>query len=385
MIRQIQSVEPVDVAVIGGGPNGLYCAFRLRQEFPHLRVVVFESGRILENLRGFPDVIWHSEMGELKFPSSINGAINDSYRPTTSELIRYYEYFASEQSITVHENSRVIRIEGVKDSVARFQITINDAHAVSAFSVRYIVLCTGQFGNPKKIDVELGEARVTRSFDTNTRGKRVVVVGSGNFAVDCITYLLPFNTMHWVFRSSTWQKPFYSVVEQFEGVLQNFGHNLRIHANSNVVKFEGSSQMYLDSGERIEYDICHSLIGATPKSHLVEVSEIATVGDSLALNSYRETSVRGLFAFGSVASQSNTEGDAPVFIHNGNENILRKVASRIAIYEADFMSSPHAQVLHRDDDDDVPAASVTERLNSAPKRWRAGAVSRIIPRLLFPR
>ena len=84
-----------DIVIIGAGPNGLNALYELQIKFPEKNIMLIEkSNKVVNNLRKFPDVMWHSPMEELKLPMEINDSIKDEYNPITSELVRYYENFS---------------------------------------------------------------------------------------------------------------------------------------------------------------------------------------------------------------------------------------------------------------------------------------------------
>lgn len=65
-------MEKYDIVIIGGGPNGLACGYRFSKEMPSKRILILEKNKILNSLRYYPRVLWHSAMKELETALAIN-------------------------------------------------------------------------------------------------------------------------------------------------------------------------------------------------------------------------------------------------------------------------------------------------------------------------
>ena len=55
------------VCVIGSGPNGLYASYQLQNN--NISYICLDKGEILNNLKSYPNILWHSEIKYLTFPT----------------------------------------------------------------------------------------------------------------------------------------------------------------------------------------------------------------------------------------------------------------------------------------------------------------------------
>lgn len=168
------SVDPIDVAVVGGGPAGLTAALYAARGLA--RTVVFEKGMPggqivttdhVENFPGFPDGVSGFDLGELMARQAA----------THGAEIRA---FAEVEAIT-----------SVPDG--GFTLTVGD----ETFVARTVVVATGAV--PRKLGIP-GEAEYTgrgvswcaTCDGAFFRDRKVVVVGGGNAAIEEALFLTKF-------------------------------------------------------------------------------------------------------------------------------------------------------------------------------------------------
>ncbi|WP_308310489.1 NAD(P)-binding domain-containing protein [Streptomyces sp. CC210A] len=182
-------MERVEVAVIGGGQSGLAAAHTLRER--GLTPVVLEASaqaagawpHYYDNLTLFSPARYSSLPG-LPF-----GGNPDRY-PRRDEVVDYLLRYAEHLDAEVRTGRRVEKVRADGDG---FRLTFADGAELGA---RAVVAATGGFGRPHRpmlpgLDsfsgtvLHVSEYRSPEAF----AGRRVVVVGAGNSAVQVATEL----------------------------------------------------------------------------------------------------------------------------------------------------------------------------------------------------
>src|SRR5262245_14579816 len=164
-----------DAVVVGAGPVGLACGIEIKRE--GLKALIVEKGTLVNSIVGYParmeffstpDLI---EIGGHPFP--VQG-----YKPTREEGLEYYRGVAMREGLDVRLYERVLAVEGAKHG-----FTVRTTRASHA--ARHIVLCTGFFDVPNRLDVP-GEdlPKVTHYYREPFPyvGQKVVIVGAKNSA-----------------------------------------------------------------------------------------------------------------------------------------------------------------------------------------------------------
>ncbi|UPT43233.1 MULTISPECIES: NAD(P)/FAD-dependent oxidoreductase [Streptomyces] len=176
-------MEQFDVVVIGGGQSGLAAASALIQE--GLRPVVLEaSDHPVGSWPGYYDsLLLFSPARFSALPGLPFGGDGDRY-PHRDEVADYLSRYADRLGAEVRTRTRVASVERAG---AGFNVTTADGRSMSAAG---IVAATGAFGNPllpalpgqEHFTGEVLHAADYRNPEPYA-GKRVVVVGGGNTAV----------------------------------------------------------------------------------------------------------------------------------------------------------------------------------------------------------
>lgn len=335
----LKTTNSPDFLVIGAGPNGLYAADKLRQTFPGRSLMVFEQGNVASTCFEMPNVRWHSEMSELKLSLFMNSHIPDDYRPTSAELGRYYQEFALDRGLNVATGVRVSRIRRVAETAQNRNMLlvadlVSEAGGVKLPSVRarYIILCSGVFGNPRKI-AQLREGEYTTRLDTSLKGKRLALVGSGNSAADAVIHLLPHNEIFWLTRGQP-KRLFPSVAESFASVVESNKSRLTTLTGVEVVGVGPEKSLSLSNGKVLkEIDEVIALTGFHSVSSLAQKSGFELEGECLRTTDSFETSVRGVFAFGSIMARWDEKSNKsePTYVHNGNPEKFEVIVDEILV------------------------------------------------------
>ena len=323
-------MERYDIIIIGGGPNGLACAYRFMKEMPSKRILVLEKNRILNSLRHYPNVLWHSSMKELKLPSYLNGAIEDKYSPTSDELVKYYEHFASQHRLNILEDHKVIDIVKSDFEEVTYNLEVQHDNQILKFNSKIIIICSGIYGNPRKLPIKSDYKHCTNQFEVGTKNKKLLLVGGGNSATDYIIHLLPKNKITWVIRGSAWKSEYFTLTKKFNEIMALYSHNLTLYLNTSIKDISADRTVTLSNNVVIDkIDECNLFLGYNSRNMLFEKIGLEFDHECLKLYEGYETNLKNIYAFGSVMAR--WDGDAPrqTYIHNGNPPELEEIINHV--------------------------------------------------------
>lgn len=171
-----------DIAVIGAGPCGIAVGVAAAQA--GLSCVLFDRGAITQGMKDHPTYVTYFsgpeklEIADLPFTTSGD-------KPTRREALRYYRKVAEYFGLTVRQYTEVTAVERQGDG---FVLRTRTRDGVEdSFRARTVVVATGYYDNPRRLDVpgaELG--KVVYYFDEpyGYWDQDVIVVGGGNSAAD---------------------------------------------------------------------------------------------------------------------------------------------------------------------------------------------------------
>jgi thioredoxin reductase (NADPH) len=172
-----------DIVIVGSGPAGIALAYAAQQR--GLTYLVLERAKFAQTIRDYPfeskthsppsdlELIW----GELSSPTNF---------PTREETLAHYEWFAIQK-----HRLHIRTSECVKHLVGKDQNFVLETDC-STYEARKVILATGGFGVPRRLNIT-GEiaSRVSYLF-TDKRpfaGQDILVVGGGNSAAEAALQL----------------------------------------------------------------------------------------------------------------------------------------------------------------------------------------------------
>ncbi len=319
-----------EIVIVGAGPNAINAYYKLKEFNKSAKIVIFDKGNSLNNLRNLPEVRWHSTMKELKLESSINAQIDDSYIPMSSELIRYYEEFIKEHQIMINEFQEVKNIIAQNKENYNYKIEVKDIKKQSNHFVfsKNILICTGIYENKRKLDINTAFDFCSYESNLSHRNKNLVLVGGGGSAIDFILNLLPHNKITWIIKRDTWKNIRPNLEKTFKKTLEEFSSNLKVEFNTEIKQINNDRSIILSNKKRIlNIDKIHILIGHNSKSELLKKIEAEFNNECLNLDKNFQTSLKGIYAFGSIMSKWDLENNKPLdfFVENGHPQELKKI------------------------------------------------------------
>lgn len=326
----------VDVLVIGAGPNGVSAYRGVKSTLPHLNVLLVDKGFPFQNLRDMPNAQWHSPMRSLKLGFSLDNSIPDDYVPTTSEYVDYCKLCFAEIDPIFISGVQVTKLEFLcqKKLVQVEALYENEIHIIES---RYIILASGIYGNKVKPKFDLGQHKISYSYDFGYSNKNLVVVGAGPSAVDAIISLLPFNIIHWVYRSKSPKPVYRTLLPSFNELCYRFKTNLIHYPSSYIIEYdELLSKVQLSTGSSIDaVDNVIVMSGFNSCSDVILNSSIKLESDCVIQSDFHETSVPNVFVFGSISARWDAVSlmKEDTFVSNGNLSKLSLILNTIVTRE----------------------------------------------------
>ena len=302
------------IIIIGGGPNGIYCFNTMKKKFPDKNLGLIEKSSISNNIKKYPNVIWHNKFDALSFDSENK---NNTKHPTTKEVINYYEDYFIKNNLKFIKNEviDIIKYEGI------YKIILKDNEILSKF----IIISTGIYENKNTLNINTNYPYIKYSYiDLKITNKNLVLIGGGNSSIDYIIYLLPNNKITWILRNTYTRNSAH--LDKFNNIIQKYRSNLCIYENTNVKEFYKNNSLLLSNNTLIkDIDNCNILIGYNNISDLIKKIGIQHDNKFINIDENYQTSLKNIFIFGSLASQNNDM----VYINKGNPDRLKKIINYI--------------------------------------------------------
>lgn len=331
----VNKVNNYDIIIVGGGPNGIYCLYEFNKIFPKKKIILLEKKLVVNNIFSYPNVLWHSTMGELKLPSYLNQAINDLHQPTSNEVAKYFKHFSEEHNLNILENHEVTNISSIDNK--NYNLEVKKENETINFNSKVVILSTGIYENVNKLEIDVDNKFCTHHMDINNENKNIVLVGGGNSAADFIIYQLQKNKIHWVIKYDEWRSIFSNLVNKFDEVTSKYKDNLIIYKNTKIKKIYSNNKIELSDGKLIQsVDKCYLLIGCNSKNQLFNKIGLKYDNKCLYLDENYQTNLKNIYAFGSIMTKWSHQKNRPqpAYIHNGNPIKLKKIVNGIIKNEA---------------------------------------------------
>ena len=311
---------PPPVAIVGAGPTGIACAIELQKL--GIEAVCFDRGSILDSIYHFPEeMVWFSTRDLLDIagvPFSSPHA-----HPTRLDTLAYYRAVAERFQVRVEPDTEVVRAE--PHPGGGFSITVRASGVETDRPAEGVILATGFFGNPRKLDVPGAALPHVHSRFVSAypfHGRRVLVVGGKNSAAEAALDLYRHGARVTLAvrgpaiseRVKYWIKP------DLENRIA--AGAIRAHFRSRVVEIRpGSALLATPSGEiEIEAEAVFPLIGYEPDFALLERCGVVLEGETRVPSHDLETlesNVPGLYLAGAILTGTET---GRIFIENSRHH-----------------------------------------------------------------
>ena len=305
-------IEPVDIAVIGGGPAGMFAAFYggMRQASVKIIESMPQLGGQLAAL--YPEKYIYDVAG---FPKVTAQELVDS-------LQRQMEHFSQE-----------VCLEEKVTNVIKREERLFEIHTNKAVHLARAVIITGGVGAFEPRKLELPEAATYESKnlhyfirDLNQfKGQKVLISGGGDSAVDWALMLEPIaESVTLIHRRDKFRAHEHSVNN-----LMNSKVNIIVPTE--ITRLEGETDIErvvltnVKTGEQQTIDVDAVIVNFGFISSLGPISEwgLHIQGGSIVVDTRMETNIPGIFAAGDITTYPGKLkliavgfGEAPTAINN---------------------------------------------------------------------
>ncbi len=174
--------DSVDVAIVGAGPCGLAAAITMLRA--GMSCVVFDGGAVTSTITAYPTYVHFFSTAEKLSIGGLPFTIGGD-KPGRRDALAYYRSAVTYFGIPVHQFEKVTEVTGTAgDFVVH---TLRRGGEVRATRARFVIIATGYFGSPNKLNVP-GETleHVSHIYREGHEAfeQDAVVVGGGNSAAE---------------------------------------------------------------------------------------------------------------------------------------------------------------------------------------------------------
>ncbi|WP_214765113.1 MULTISPECIES: YpdA family putative bacillithiol disulfide reductase [unclassified Exiguobacterium] len=323
----------LDCLIIGAGPCGLSAAIEMQDR--GLAVEVIEKGNIVEAIYQYPT---HQTFFSSSEKLEIGGVpfINKELKPKRQDALVYYREVVKRKEITIRPFETVERISKRTDGEG-FEVVSSRMEETVTRQARALVLATGYYGLPNKMDVPGEELpHVSHYFKEGHPffGQDVVVIGGKNSSVDAAIELEKAGAhVTLLYRGEAYSpsiKPW--VLPNFEALVR--AEKVKMVFNATIDSITPTHVHYKEQGEAtsIKADFVFAMTGYTPDVGLFADAGIMIDGETGIPDFNEETmesNVPGIYIAGVVAAGYDAN---KIFIENGRfhgELIATSLADRL--------------------------------------------------------
>lgn len=243
-----------DLVVIGAGPAGISATLAAKKQ--NLSVLTLEQDSLGGTVYTFPraKIIMTAPMelpmyGKVKF-----------YETSKQELLDLWNEVISKNSLEIKERSKVETIERVNGHF------VLETKTGEKYTSRKVLLAIGRRGTPRKLNIP-GEESTKVAYrllePEQISGKKIVVVGGGDSAVEAAMLLCDQNEVILSYRKEAFSRIKPRNKAELDAVKQAGKLNVRFH--SNLTKIEEKTVWLKaddqDEPEEIENDLVYIFAG----------------------------------------------------------------------------------------------------------------------------
>ncbi|TCD65649.1 hypothetical protein EIP91_002417 [Steccherinum ochraceum] len=197
--RKEKAEREPQVLVVGAGQTGLMIAAACKQQ--GMRVLTIERHERVGDLwrKRYPTLVLHTTKGQHEFLYHPYPSTWPEYAPK-DKYADWLETYAVHQDLTIWTNTQLQGHPVYHDNTHTWDVTVNHAGQPRTIHPTHIVMASGSLGEPRipalpGSDIFQGTIVHGTAFQGGPAytGKRVIVVGAGNTAIDVCQDLCAYN------------------------------------------------------------------------------------------------------------------------------------------------------------------------------------------------
>ena len=312
-------MKPYDLVIIGAGPAGLGCAISAVKR--KLNVLLMDKGNIVNSIINFPvNMTFFSTADLLEIHDIPFSSMN--FRPNRTEAVRYYHSLVKHFDVPIET---LAMVKSVEKSGNDFEVYYTKSGKNKQLSSKKIILATGFFDNPNKLDIE-GERlnHVSHYYLDPLKhfNQDVVIVGGKNSAIEAALELhrsgARVSIVHR--RKEIKESVKYWVLPDIQNRIKE--NSIKAYLNSQVKEI--THEFVIIEGKhdtkKIPADAVYLLTGYHPGVSMFEQVGIQFDQNSLVPqidSKSLESNIQGLYLAGSLIAGRNAN---KIFIENSREH-----------------------------------------------------------------
>jgi len=253
--------------VVGAGPAGISASLTAKKN--NLRVLTFEQDSLGGTVFNFPrsKIVMTSPM-DLPLHGKVK--LNETSK---LELLTLWEKVLSKNSISIIENTKV---ESIVWKSGSFEVVTSSG---DTFMTKKVLLAIGRRGTPRKLNIpgeQLQKVAYRLLEPELVEGKKVVVVGGGDSAIESALQLMDRNTVHLVYRGDAFGRIKPKNNEKIKKAIAE--KTVTVLFNTNLTSIEEDSVNYkaADTEQiiKLDNDLVYILAGGELPTGFLEKSGI---------------------------------------------------------------------------------------------------------------
>lgn len=256
-----------DLIIVGAGPAGISASLTAKKN--NLKALTLEQDTLGGTVFNFPrtKIVMTSPMD-----LPLHGKVR-LVETSKSELLNLWEKVLAGNSISIVQNTKV---ESIEWQSGYFSVgTSTGDH----YSTKKVLLAIGRRGTPRKLNIpgEEMEKVAYRLLEPELiEGKRIVVVGGGDSAIESALQLMDKNAVHLAYRSDAFGRIRPKNNDKIKKAIAE--KTVQVLFNTNLTSIEPDSVQYAtkdsDQNTRLENDLVYILAGGELPTQFLEKSGI---------------------------------------------------------------------------------------------------------------